>query len=122
MVGPFQGRQGPVSGTWRLSLVRALVQAPSLQGAAVIMTSRDLARGEEVLQQLRVELGEEEGARVELLQLDITDQASVDSLARRVREEHGGLDVLAIEVLSVANFTWLYLKGKIGTKGGAGRS
>ena len=97
---PVEQQQQPVflvTGSSRgigLSLVRALVQAPSLQGAAVIMTSRDLARGEEVLQQLRAELGEKEGARVELLQLDITDQASVDSLARRVREEHGGLDVL----------------------------
>jgi carbonyl reductase 1 len=54
----------------------------------VYLTSRDLARGELALQQLKL-------ANVRLCQLDITDQQSVDRLAAHLDAAHpNGIDVL----------------------------
>ena len=75
-----------------LALVKELAKELGTSDT-VYLTSRHLARGQEVLEKLQQELGEE-GARLRLLQLDVTDQESVENLASHIKREHGGLDVL----------------------------
>ena len=66
-----------------LAIVKALAEEP---GYTVYAGSRNLARGEAACQDLRGD--------VRPIQLDVTDQASIDAAARRVGDEVGSLDVL----------------------------
>jgi NAD(P)-dependent dehydrogenase (short-subunit alcohol dehydrogenase family) len=59
------------------------------KGVRVILTARDLARAEDAAGKLAAA-----GLPVTGRQLDVTDQASVDRLARSVQEEFGRLDIL----------------------------
>lgn len=68
-----------------LEVVRQLAQ----RGMTVILTARSEERGKEATEQLAGE-----GLRVSFKPLDVTDDASVDRLARQVGEEFGRLDVL----------------------------
>jgi NAD(P)-dependent dehydrogenase (short-subunit alcohol dehydrogenase family) len=56
------------------------------QGFAVLVRSRDLARGEAAAKEV--------GPDAHALQLDVTDQASIATAAERIREEFGRLDAL----------------------------
>ena len=56
------------------------------QGFAVLVGSRDLARGEAAAKEV--------GPDAHALQLDVTDQASIATAAERIREEFGRLDAL----------------------------
>jgi NAD(P)-dependent dehydrogenase (short-subunit alcohol dehydrogenase family) len=58
-------------------------------GHTVLLGSRDAARGEEAARALAAG-----GVRVSPVQLDVTDPVSVESVAARLRNEHGRLDVL----------------------------
>src|SRR6202161_1817865 len=55
-------------------------------GLTVLVGSRDLAKGETAAQGI--------DGDAHAIQLDVTDQASIDAAADRVREEFGRLDVL----------------------------
>ena len=55
-------------------------------GMTVLVGSRDFQRGEAAAREV--------GSEAHALQLDVTDQASVDAAAERVRSEFGRLDVL----------------------------
>jgi NAD(P)-dependent dehydrogenase (short-subunit alcohol dehydrogenase family) len=63
-----------------LETARQLVEA----GHTVYLGARDLGRGKAAAEQI--------GAR--FVQLDVTDQASVDAAAETIRADHGRLDVL----------------------------
>ena len=56
------------------------------QGFAVLVGSRDLARGEAAAKEV--------GPDAHALQLDVTDQASIATAVERIREEFGRLDAL----------------------------
>ena len=64
------------------------------QGFAVLVGSRDLARGEAAAKEV--------GPDAHALQLDVTDQASITAAAEHVRSEFGRLDVL-IQNAAVSN-------------------
>jgi NAD(P)-dependent dehydrogenase (short-subunit alcohol dehydrogenase family) len=68
-----------------LEIVRQL----AAKGITVILAARDPRRAEEAAQPLKAQ-----GLAVIPRQLDVTDQASVDQLAREVEAEFGGLDIL----------------------------
>lgn len=75
-----------------LGVVRALARhyMEQEQEFVVYLTARDQERGQQAM-----ELLQGEGVRgVVCHQLDITDQTSVETLAKHIRGEHGGLDVL----------------------------
>lgn len=55
-------------------------------GFAVLIGSRDLTKGEESAKSI--------GAGAHAIQLDVTDQASIDAAATRIRDQFGRLDVL----------------------------
>src|SRR2546427_3252412 len=79
---------GVVSGGNRgigFAVVRGLVE----DGFTVVLGSRDPAKGEDAAALLR-----EDGLDVRVHQLDVTDQESVDRLARFVEDELGRCDVL----------------------------
>lgn len=73
----------------------AVEQLLALGAGHVVVGSRDLARGRAALERLGTP------ADAEVLQLDVTDDASVRRAAERVRERHGAVDVL------VNNAGWL---------------
>jgi NAD(P)-dependent dehydrogenase (short-subunit alcohol dehydrogenase family) len=60
-----------------------------VQDITVLVGARDLARGEEAIQKLRAE-------EIEALvvQLDVTDQASIDAAAAFIDQTYGRLDIL----------------------------
>jgi NAD(P)-dependent dehydrogenase (short-subunit alcohol dehydrogenase family) len=59
------------------------------RGMRVLLGSRDAERGAEAAVELAAG-----AADVTAVQLDVTDPASVDAAAKRIRSEHGRLDVL----------------------------
>nr|WP_315871076.1 SDR family oxidoreductase [Trichocoleus desertorum] len=59
------------------------------QGVYIILTSRDQAKGQAVVQQLQ-----SEGLEVGYHPLDVTDAASVQQLAQFVRDQFGHLEIL----------------------------
>src|SRR5580700_10612232 len=65
-----------------LQIAKELVE----NGFTVLVGSRNLARGEAAAQEI--------GSDAHALQLDVTDRASIDAAAKRVRNEFGRLDVL----------------------------
>lgn len=71
-----------------LALVEHLCRTLGKDGI-VYLTARDPARGEQAAATLR-----EQGLAPRLVQLDVQDAASVERLATRVREEHGGVDIV----------------------------
>jgi NAD(P)-dependent dehydrogenase (short-subunit alcohol dehydrogenase family) len=66
-------------------IVRKLAALPGVQ---VLLTARDESRGRQALK----DLGSPTNVRFH--QLDISDAASVDSMAGHLRKEFGGLDIL----------------------------
>ncbi|XP_034833621.1 carbonyl reductase [NADPH] 3-like [Maniola hyperantus] len=67
----------------------------------VYLTSRDVKRGQEAVDQLI-----KEGLKPLFHQLDVTDKASVKSFAEYLKEKHGGLDILINNAaLITSNFT-----------------
>jgi len=68
-----------------LEVVRQLAAT----GMAVLLGSRDLTLGERAAQRLR-----RDGADVTAIQLDVTDQASIEAAARYIENAYGRLDVL----------------------------
>ena len=59
------------------------------QGVTVLLGARDLAKGEKAAQGLK-----KEGLDVRAIQLDVTNQASIDAAVGRVEREFGRLDIL----------------------------
>ncbi|RNC85554.1 MAG: SDR family oxidoreductase [Balneola sp.] len=59
------------------------------EGLTVLMASRNKERGKEAVQKLK-----EEGLDVELVQLEVTSEAEVDSLVQHIDTTYGKLDVL----------------------------
>jgi len=78
----------------RIALVTGANQGVGLQvvkelvahGVTVFLGSRDLARGEAAAQQI--------GPGATAIQIDVTDQASIDVAAAAIRAAHGRLDLL----------------------------
>ena len=66
-----------------------IVRQLASKGLTVILTARDSKRASSTAEQLT-----NAGLPVLARQLDVTDQASVDTLARDIGSEFGGLDVL----------------------------
>ncbi len=71
-----------------LALVRGLCRALG-PDAVVYLTARDEARGRAAVAALR-----SEGLHPAYARLDVTEEDSVEALARAVRERHGGVDVV----------------------------
>jgi NAD(P)-dependent dehydrogenase (short-subunit alcohol dehydrogenase family) len=63
-----------------------IAKALVANGLYVLVGSRDLAKGEAAARQL--------GAHAHAIELDVTDQASIQAAAERIRREFGRLDVL----------------------------
>lgn len=85
---PASGKIALVSGANRgigLAVASALAHA----GALVLLGARNLEAGRAAAAPLR-----EEGLAVRAVQLDVTDQASVDALAARIGTELGQIDIL----------------------------
>src|SRR6266568_9591425 len=61
----------------------------SAKGVLVLIGARDRKRGEKALADLR-----NQGLGIELIQLDVTSQPSVDHAAAEVERRHGRLDIL----------------------------
>jgi NAD(P)-dependent dehydrogenase (short-subunit alcohol dehydrogenase family) len=59
------------------------------QGLTVLLGARDAERGEEAAGELKAN-----GANAHAVQLDVTDEASIEGAARHIEQEFGGLDVL----------------------------
>ncbi|HLK58557.1 MAG TPA: SDR family oxidoreductase [Chthonomonadaceae bacterium] len=59
------------------------------QGMKVLLGARDLTRGEQAATELR-----QEGLDVVLLQLDVSDPASIQRAAQTIEAEYGKLDIL----------------------------
>lgn len=55
----------------------------------VYLTSRDIKRGQDAIEELK-----KEGLEPEFFQLEVTDEESVKKLAAHLKEKHGGLDIL----------------------------
>jgi NAD(P)-dependent dehydrogenase (short-subunit alcohol dehydrogenase family) len=78
----------------RVALVTGANQGIGLQvakdlvakGLTVLVGARDLAKGEAAAQEI--------GERAHAIQIDVTDKASIDAAAARIRSEFGRLDVL----------------------------
>jgi len=68
-----------------LEIVRQLAKA----GFRVFLTARSRERGEEACKQLQ-----QDDLNVEFLQLDVTDETSIDQLAKELTSQIGHLDVL----------------------------
>ena len=88
-VEEMQGRTALVTGATGgigTEIARGLVA----RGADVIITARDTSKGEEV----RAELATAGPGTVEVLHLDVADQASVRTVAQTVRDRTPRLDVL----------------------------
>ena len=66
-----------------------IVQQLAKAGFRVLLTARDRQRGEEVSRKLQ-----QDGLRVEFLQLDVTDETSIDRLAKELVSQIDHLDVL----------------------------
>lgn len=70
-------------------------------GLHVIMASRDAERGRQVAEMLQ-----NEGLNVKSHQLDISDQASVESFSKWVVLNYGGIDIL-VRIMSLLIFPFL---------------
>lgn len=55
----------------------------------VYLTARDVARGKAAVEKLK-----EEGLNAQFHQLEVTDRESLKTLAKHLKEKHGGLDIL----------------------------
>jgi len=66
-----------------------IVQQLAKAGFRVLLTARDRQRGEEASRKLQ-----QDGLRVEFLQLDVTDETSIDRLAEELVSQIDHLDVL----------------------------
>ena len=64
------------------------------KGATVVMACRSLDRGREAAYQIRDELPNGTGGRLDVRRCDLADLASVESFADGVRADYGELDVL----------------------------
>lgn len=88
IVGPMSGRKVLVTGGTS-GVGRAAAMALGAMGAELLFVSRDAARGDRVVKQLRLS-----GARSELFVCDLARQHDVRLLARRVAIAYPTLDVL----------------------------
>jgi NAD(P)-dependent dehydrogenase (short-subunit alcohol dehydrogenase family) len=70
-------------------LGREIARQLAAKGVHVLLGARDSDRGRRAQSELR-----REGLAVEFVQLDVTDQESVDEAARFIEYEHGRLDIL----------------------------
>ena len=77
-----------------LQIAKELVE----NGFTVLVGSRNLARGEAAAKEI--------GSDAHALQLDVTDRASIDAAAKRIRNEFGRLDVL-VQNAAISNTTKL---------------
>lgn len=59
------------------------------QGITVLVGARDQARGEDAVGKLR-----SEGVDARAVQIDVTDQATIDGAARSINDTYGRLDIL----------------------------
>ncbi len=89
-VGDLSGRRMLVTGAnsgigWEAAKVLAA------HGAHVVLACRDTAKGERAAQRIRAT---SPGARVEVIELDLADLASVQDAAETFAARHGRLDVL----------------------------
>src|SRR4028119_73283 len=66
-----------------------IVQQLARAGFRVLLTARNRQRGEEASRKLQ-----QDGLRVEFLQLDVTDETSIDRLAKELVSQIDHLDVL----------------------------
>jgi NAD(P)-dependent dehydrogenase (short-subunit alcohol dehydrogenase family) len=85
---PLTGRVALVTGANK-GIGYEVAHLLGAQGATVLVGARDKARGDTAVEALR-----RSGADAHLVQLDVTDQASVDAAARQVDGTHGRLDIL----------------------------
>jgi len=77
-----------------LQIAKELVE----NGFTVLVGSRNLARGEAAAKEI--------GSDAHAFQLDVTDRASIDAAAKRIRNEFGRLDVL-VQNAAISNTTKL---------------
>lgn len=82
-----------------------IVHQLALHGLTVVLTSRETAVGEEAAKVLQ-----EGGLNVVFHQLDIVDNASIESFASWVKENYGGTDILVgwFSNLITSNSNWFH--------------
>ncbi|MFT8480289.1 SDR family NAD(P)-dependent oxidoreductase [Gluconobacter oxydans] len=77
-----------VSGATR-GIGRAIAQGLAHKGVKVLLGARNIHSGEEVAKEISIP-----DTEVEAVELDTTNQATIDSLAALIREKYGRLDIL----------------------------
>jgi carbonyl reductase 1 len=72
-------------------LIEALLSSPNKYSTTIIMTSRDLSKGQAALNQITEKFPTE---ILKLYQLDVTDHNSISAFAYHIQEKHNKIDVL----------------------------
>lgn len=76
------------------AICERLLAAPPSGRPHVLLGARSLERGEAAVESLKRECGSEADGRLTLLELDVSEPASVEAAAKRVAEEFGSLSGL----------------------------
>ncbi|MDP9836012.1 D-sorbitol dehydrogenase (acceptor) [Neorhizobium huautlense] len=85
MTGRLEGKSAIITGSAR-GIGRAFAEAYVREGATVAIADINIERAEQTAKEI--------GPKAYAVQLDVTDQASIDAAIRTVEEKTGGIDIL----------------------------
>ncbi|MGE7367536.1 L-iditol 2-dehydrogenase [Neorhizobium sp. NPDC001467] len=85
MTGRLEGKSAIITGSAR-GIGRAFAEAYVREGATVAIADINIERAEQTAKEI--------GPKAYAVQLDVTDQASIDAAIRTVEEKTGGVDIL----------------------------
>ncbi len=85
MTGRLEGKSAIITGSAR-GIGRAFAEAYVREGATVAIADINIERAEQTAKEI--------GPKAYAVQLDVTDQASIDAAIRAVEEKTGGIDIL----------------------------
>ncbi len=84
-IGRLEGKSAIITGSAR-GIGRAFAEAYVREGATVAIADINIERAEQTAKEI--------GPKAYAVQLDVTDQASIDAAIRTVEEKTGGIDIL----------------------------